>query len=594
MEMVTTAGSVFVTNVLHHLSLVKMELAIATITVIAYYVSKAIFPRRSVTKGSKMKASSDKSEDQPAMEKSPTQNFEQDLTASQMATRALRQGKMVEAIDLILSLPETATGIVPDHLAHRLLIVVTRAPRSTEVMSKLKALTGKISSLPLEKAIVDAEKNNDMVVGRQLHIISNFLAIPKSQQTLEALASINSGDMFTLRTLLKEAETPLSTAFAQSMVKACAKKDAGLFSEVLKKAHTSDVEMLQDLAQKAMPTTLPLRPSIRNPQECSDQSSSAPESPRTTNGDDALPAASKGISQREVAMRANDIRSCGKNGDLRGAIKVFERLGPKAANPLLVNSLLDACVECSALESAIEYFDKANKQGLTDVVSYNTLMKGYIAAGQEGDAKELLTEISKKGMVATRASFHGLLNARVNARDARGAWKLVDDMQAAGIRPNAVSCSILLKGRLNSLADVSRVLALIDTMDEPIDEVLFLSVVEACIRTGRLDLLSRQTEKVFNQDGGSSICLTAPTFGSMIKAYGHARDVKRVWELWNMMLASGVQPTAVTLGCMVEALVANGCTSDAWKLVQKNLGRPRHTPYCQYCDLLECFKRFCK
>lgn len=55
----------------------------------------------------------------------------------------------------------------------------------------------------------------------------------------------------------------------------------------------------------------------------------------------------------------------------------------------------------------------------------------------------------------------------------------------------------------------------------------------------------------------------------MIKAYGHARDVKRVWELWAQMLASGVQPTAVTLGCMVEALVANSCTCDAWQLAQK-------------------------
>merc|ERR1719356_1046869 len=140
-------------------------------------------------------------------------------------------------------------------------------------------------------------------------------------------------------------------------------------------------------------------------------------------------------------------------------------------------------------------------------------------------------------------------------------------MQAASIRPNPVTCSILLKGRLHSLADVSRTLALIDEMEQPMDEVLFLSVVESCIRTGRLDLLSKQTEKFMNQ--GASSALTAPTYGSMIKAYGHARDMKRVWELWNMMLASAVQPTAVTLGCMVEALVANCCTSDAWTLAQK-------------------------
>merc|ERR1719387_1933351 len=120
---------------------------------------------------------------------------------------------------------------------------------------------------------------------------------------------------------------------------------------------------------------------------------------------------------------------------------------------------------------------------------------------------------------------------------------------------------------MNSVSDVSRVLALIDNMDQPMDEVLFPSVVEACIKTGRLDLLSRQTEKFMQQGGSSS--LTAPTYGSMIKAYGHARDVKRVWHLWDQMLFHNVQPTSVTLGCMVEALVANGRCMEAWQLVQK-------------------------
>jgi pentatricopeptide repeat protein len=122
---------------------------------------------------------------------------------------------------------------------------------------------------------------------------------------------------------------------------------------------------------------------------------------------------------------------------------------------------------------------------------------------------------------------------------------------------------------MSSLSDVSRVLALIDAMEQPMDEVLFLSVVEACIRTGRLDLLSKQTEKFMRQ--GASASLTAPTYGSMIKAYGHARDLKRVWDLWGQMIAHRVQPTAVTLGCMVEALVANGHTGDAWKLAQNML-----------------------
>merc|ERR1719201_351502 len=265
-------------------------------------------------------------------------------------------------------------------------------------------------------------------------------------------------------------------------------------------------------------------------------------------------------------MRANDIRSCGKNGDLQGAIKVFERLGEQAESTLIFNSMLDACVECKDLTKAVEYFERAKQSNLLDVISYNTMMKGYIANGQEAAAKQLLEKLTKSGLSVTRTSFHGLLNARVNARDFNGAWKLVSDMQSAGVSPNAVTGSILLKGKMNSLSDVSRVLALIDAMDEPMDEVLFLSVVEACIRTGRLDLLSKQTEKFMRQDGSA---LTAPTYGSMIKAYGQARDLKRVWDLWNQMIAHRVQPTAVTLGCMVEALVANGQTVEAWQLAQK-------------------------
>merc|ERR1719389_651749 len=55
----------------------------------------------------------------------------------------------------------------------------------------------------------------------------------------------------------------------------------------------------------------------------------------------------------------------------------------------------------------------------------------------------------------------------------------------------------------------------------------------------------------------------------MIKAYGQVRDVKRVRELWAEMVGHNVLPTAITFGCMVEALVANRHTMEAWKLVQE-------------------------
>merc|ERR1719316_1771437 len=67
---------------------------------------------------------------------------------------------------------------------------------------------------------------------------------------------------------------------------------------------------------------------------------------------------------------------------------------------------------------------------------------------------------------------------------------------------------------------------------------------------------------------GVRLALTAPCYGSMIKAFGRDGDVDRVWQLWREMSEQGVRPTSITVGCTVDALVKNGRAEDAWALVQ--------------------------
>jgi len=107
------------------------------------------------------------------------------------------------------------------------------------------------------------------------------------------------------------------------------------------------------------------------------------------------------------------------------------------------------------------------------------------------------------------------------------------------------------------------------------DEVLFMAVAEACVRVNRLDMLTKQLER-FKLQGVTG--LSAETYGSMIKAYGRARDIKRVRELWSQMVRSQTQLTSITLGCMVEALVANGQSTDALKLVMDSLNNESTRP----------------
>jgi len=207
-----------------------------------------------------------------------------------------------------------------------------------------------------------------------------------------------------------------------------------------------------------------------------------------------------------------------------------------------------------------------------DVVGYNTLLKAYLARGRTEDARALVSEMRARGLQANKVTYNELLHAKVMGKDRRGVWQLVEEMQTAGVHPNSVTCSILLKSlaaQSSAAGDMRRVIELIGEIEEPIDEVLLSSVIEACIRTKQLDLLSGLLRH-YRQKGGF-VTLAAPTYGSMIKAYGQAGDVVRVNELWQEMDEHGVKPTSITLGCMVEALVTNSRAEEAWELVHSQL-----------------------
>merc|ERR1719407_337566 len=99
------------------------------------------------------------------------------------------------------------------------------------------------------------------------------------------------------------------------------------------------------------------------------------------------------------------------------------------------------------------------------------------------------------------------------------------------------------------------------------DEVLLSSVVEACVRIGKPDLL---TSKLKQLQGNDAIAVSgAHTFGSLIKAYGHARNIDGIWRCWKEMRSRHIKPTSITLGCMVEAIVNTGDTEGAFDLIHQ-------------------------
>jgi len=112
-------------------------------------------------------------------------------------------------------------------------------------------------------------------------------------------------------------------------------------------------------------------------------------------------------------------------------------------------------------------------------------------------------------------------------------------------------------------------LKVVEAMSDDMDEVLLSSMCEACIRVGRGDLLSWQLKQ---QLGAKAVYVKgAHTFGSLIRAYGFVQDLQGVWQTWREMRTRHIVPTSITIGCMVEALVSNRRTAEAWQLAQQML-----------------------
>jgi len=285
----------------------------------------------------------------------------------------------------------------------------------------------------------------------------------------------------------------------------------------------------------------------------------------------ASPPAAEKKEEVDVSKHVAMMRARSKEHDLEGAMQVFRKLQSSGVQltALVYNALLDSCVQCGKVNIALQHFNEMKELGFVDVVSYNTLLKAYLKIGQIGKARALLAEMSENDIQANQVTYNELLNALVTTKDRKEMWGLVREMSSIGMRPNAVTCSIILKSLTahSATEDVRQAMALIDNMHEEMDEVLFASVVEACVRVGQLDLLSSKLQQYASFGGLAG--LTAPTYGSMIKAYGRARDIERVRELWNEMRRRNVTPTSITLGCMIDALVCNGLPDEAFGLVRE-------------------------
>lgn len=246
------------------------------------------------------------------------------------------------------------------------------------------------------------------------------------------------------------------------------------------------------------------------------------------------------MQDQDEQWRQGLLKSLGNQNRMQDVWTVFNACADPSGS--LHNALLDACVSCHDYQAAEDVAAKATAEGKADIVTFNTLAKSRI-------------------------------KARQNSTTSPAVSSVLDLMSKQGLKPNHVTCSILLKSLQKGVDshEVEKVMQAVGSVEQDssseTDDVLLSSVVEGCLRVDRVDLLLPWLTKW--QNTRHLPIKRAYTYGSIIRAYGLSHDIRGVWEAWNQMKSQHVVPTPLVMGCLVEALVSNGDPEGAYVAVRQ-------------------------
>jgi pentatricopeptide repeat protein len=278
------------------------------------------------------------------------------------------------------------------------------------------------------------------------------------------------------------------------------------------------------------------------------------------------------------------IRAAGRDKDVQQAFATLDRLNASGVklDVAAYNCVLDVCASCGEMTRARALTKEMQKQGLVDVITFNTLLKGYCHKGDITAAKSILAEMKSLNIEPNDISHNLYLNAAIRI-DFGEAWRILESIEANGMVDH-YTISILMKElkkiKVRNPDNLRRAFGILERsgLDVCSDEILLTTVIEACMWFRDVSKL----EKLLGAYRASKLRPSISVYGAMIKAASMMRRVDMCREFWcEAVEERSLKPSDITLGCMLDALVSNNCVNDAVALFAswKEVVRPNTVMY---------------
>jgi len=171
---------------------------------------------------------------------------------------------------------------------------------------------------------------------------------------------------------------------------------------------------------------------------------------------------------------------------------------------LVLNVVLATGVAAVALDAAKELLAEFSEKKIADVISFNTLMKGFAQQKDAGRAIKLLDEMRQAGVKPNSITFNTAMDAAIRGSRVVDAWGVLARMRDDGISPDKFTCTTLMKGVQNG-ATADQLIAILDLLKNITKEcnfdcgILFRGVIEAAAQVNDAKLTARAVAQMREQ-----------------------------------------------------------------------------------------------
>eukprot|EP00747_Dinoflagellata_sp_TGD_P196562 gnl/TRDRNA2_/TRDRNA2_66841_c0_seq1.p1 gnl/TRDRNA2_/TRDRNA2_66841_c0~~gnl/TRDRNA2_/TRDRNA2_66841_c0_seq1.p1 ORF type:complete len:663 (-),score=152.07 gnl/TRDRNA2_/TRDRNA2_66841_c0_seq1:157-2058(-) len=210
------------------------------------------------------------------------------------------------------------------------------------------------------------------------------------------------------------------------------------------------------------------------------------------------------------------LRAYSKRGDWFQTKEVFADMQSRgvAMDNLMLNLILGTAVALNEVKDAEVVFEEAlrSSPGLGDVVTCNTMLKGYAKIKDVSSALRMLDRMQDLHLQPNAITFNTVMDVLVRSSRCHEAWAMLDKMQREGVCTDRFTVSILVKGfyEARNNTTIKQVYTALDMTsqvqcDMPLLGNLYRGIIEAAARLRDVQLLKRVFTQMKQQSVDAAI-----------------------------------------------------------------------------------------